>query len=296
MDTKLIEYIIAIAEEKSLSRAADRLFLTQPALSQRLKKLEAELGTPLFLRDKDGLTITDAGRVYVNGGRSVLKIKEDAYKQLSGMNQHNKNTIRLGCATSMALECVPVFRKAFPDVELITKNCNSPAAKESLIMGRMDIAVLLTSSLQHGTLDYLPLSKNEMYLALPASHPALSEDDPFQDGYECLSDDYFILNPPGYYSRDLEDQALKIMDIYPRVLCELSDHVSRRYMLNRSLGNGFLPDYAVRPEDTYRTYPLHPPISFYIAAAYPKSTTLSEPLKQLLKILLTIFDTPNPAK
>lgn len=52
MDTKILEYVIAIAEEKSLSKAAERLYLSQPALSQRLKKLEDELGTPLFLREK----------------------------------------------------------------------------------------------------------------------------------------------------------------------------------------------------------------------------------------------------
>lgn len=71
MDTKIIEYVIAIAEEKSLSKAAERLYLSQPALSQRLKKLEDELGTPLFVRGKDGLSITDAGRIYVNGGHSI---------------------------------------------------------------------------------------------------------------------------------------------------------------------------------------------------------------------------------
>ena len=60
MDTKIIEYVIAIAEEKTLNKAAERLYLTQPALSQRLKKLEEELGTPLFIRTKDGLAITDA--------------------------------------------------------------------------------------------------------------------------------------------------------------------------------------------------------------------------------------------
>ena len=81
MDTKIIEYVIAIAEEKSLSKAAERLYLSQPALSQRLKKLEDELGTPLFVRGKDGLSITDAGRIYVNGGHSILQIKREALKK-----------------------------------------------------------------------------------------------------------------------------------------------------------------------------------------------------------------------
>ena len=73
----MIEYVIAISEEHSLSKAAERLFITQPALSQRLKKLEKELGAPLFLREPAGLSITDAGCVYINGGRSILQIKHD---------------------------------------------------------------------------------------------------------------------------------------------------------------------------------------------------------------------------
>ena len=73
MDTKILEYVIAIAEEKSLSKAAERLYLSQPALSQRLKKLEDELGTPLFLREKNGLSITDAGRIYPADQAGSLK-------------------------------------------------------------------------------------------------------------------------------------------------------------------------------------------------------------------------------
>lgn len=293
MDTKIIEYVIAIAEEKSLSKAAERLYITQPALSQRLKKLEEELGAPLFIRGNGGLSITDAGRIYLNGGRSVLKIKQEALQKLSGMNRRNRDLLRFGCATSVALECIPAFREKYPDIELATQRCNTPDAKESLVTGRMDIAVLLTSSLQHSTLEYLPLSKNELLLAIPENHPALAGEEPFQDGYGILRDDYFILSPASTYSRDMEDQALKMMGIRPPVLCEISDNVSRRYMLNRKLGNGFLPDYSIRDGDTFHTFPMQPKLSFYVVAAYSKTITLSAPMKYMLRLLLTIFDTRN---
>ncbi len=291
MDTKIIEYVIAIAEEKSLSKAAERLYITQPALSQRLKKLEEELGTPLFIRDNTGLSITDAGRIYINGGRSVLQIKNEALNKLSGMNRRNRDLLRFGCATSVALECIPAFREKYPDIELVTQRCNTPAAKDALTMGQMDIAVLLTSALQHSTLEYLPLSKNELLLAVPENHPALSEEQVFQDGYDALKNDYFILSPAPSYSRDLEDQALQIMGLRPQVLCEINDNVSRRYMLNRKLGNGFLPSYVVQASDTFRTFSLQPKLGFYVVAAYPKTITLSEPMKYMLRLLLTVFDT-----
>lgn len=293
MDTKMIEYIIAIAEEKSLSKAAEKLYISQPALSQRLKQLEHDLGTPLFRRDNTGLTITDAGRIYINGGRSILKIKQEALQKLSSMNRHNKELLRFGCATSLALECVPAFREKYPDIELTTQRCTTPAAKEALIMGQMDIAVLLTPALQHSTLEYLPLSKGELLLAVPENHPAFINENPFQEDYEALKNDYFILSPAPSYARDMEAAALRTMKITPPILCEISDNVSRRYMLNRKLGNGFLPSYTPREEDTFRTFPLQPSLSFFVVVAYSKTIKLSEPMKYMLHLLLSIFDTQD---
>lgn len=307
IDTRIIEYVIAIAEEGSLNKAAEKLFISQPALSQRLKKLEEELGTQLFRRENSGLAITDAGRVYINGGRSILQIKQEAMAKLSSMDHRHRDVIRFGCATSHALEAVPQFRAEYPEIVLSTRRCNTPTAKEDLIMGRMDMAVLLTPTLQHGVLEYLPLSSSQAFLAIPAQHPAVGARLP-EDGTEppegtprrngtalpeagSLEEDYFILSPSGSYSRELEDKALKSMGIRPRILCEIADNETKRYMLHKNLGNAFLPEYSIQKEDSFVTFPLTPPLSFYIVAAYPKSIVLSEPMKCLLKTLLTIFDT-----
>ena len=200
MDTKIIEYVIAIAEEKSLSKAAERLYLSQPALSQRLKKLEDELGTPLFVRGKDGLSITDAGRIYVNGGHSILQIKREALKKLTSMNPRQaKNTLRFACATSSAIECIPTFRKACSDIELLIQRCNTPKAKEDLIMGRADLGVLITSSIQHNALEYLPLWTGELLLAVPEGHSEFSQKDINSGNFNGIRGDYFILTrSPSY--------------------------------------------------------------------------------------------------
>ena len=74
MDTRIAEYMITIQEERSLTKAASRLFITQSALNQQLKKLEQELGMPLFQRGKQGLTLTDAGKIYIAGARAFLPV------------------------------------------------------------------------------------------------------------------------------------------------------------------------------------------------------------------------------
>ena len=290
MDTKLIEYIIAIAEEKSLSKASERLYISQPALSQRLKKLEDELGTPLFARERDGLTLTDAGRIYVNGGYSILQIKRNALKKIASLSQNSKNTLRFACASSSAMEIIPAFRKSNPEIELIVRRSNTPSAKEDLIMGRADLGVILTSSLQHSVLEYLPLWTGELLLAVPDGHPSISPDAFSHGDYTALQDDYFVLTRDPSFVRNVENQALRNMQLQPNVICEIEDDVSRRYMLNNGIGNAFVPSRLPHPEDTYHTYSLNPPLTFYVVAAYQKSIILSEPMKQLIRLLLTQYD------
>ena len=82
MDTRQIEYILQIAEENNITKAAEKLFITQSALNQQLLKLERELGTPLFQRTKNKWCLTDAGRIYVEGARKMMQIKKDTYNQL----------------------------------------------------------------------------------------------------------------------------------------------------------------------------------------------------------------------
>ena len=290
MDTKLIEYVIAIAEEKSLSKAAERLYLSQPALSQRLKKLEDELGTQLFVRERDGLTLTDAGRIYINGGHSILQIKREALRKISSLTHSSKNSLRFACAASSALECIPAFRKHHPEIELMVRRSNSLTAKEDLIMGHADLGVLLTSSLQHSVLEYIPLWTGELLLAVPDGHPTLLAEDIEKGDYSAIQNDYFVLTHAPSFVRNAEDQALCNMQIQPNILCEIEDDVSRRYMLNKGLGNAFIPSHLSHPEDTFYTYSLNPPLTFYIVAAYQKSINLSEPMKQLIRLLLTEYD------
>lgn len=161
-------------------------------------------------------------------------------------------------------------------------------------MGRADLGVILTASLQHSTLEYIPLWKGELVLAIPGSHPELSQDDIRKNQFNSIRNDYYILNRAPSFLRDAEERALHAMGIEPTVICDVEDNTTRRYMLNKELGNAFLPSGSYQDGDTYRTYALNPPLTFYIAAAYPKTITLSDPMKALIHSLLTRYDTAAP--
>ena len=154
MDTRQLEYILTIAEEKNLTRAADRLFLTQSALSQQLSKLEAEGLPPLFTRHKGEMQLTDAGKIYINGARSILKIKGDAQEALKDLSQAKIHHIHIGvCRLFQPLyyeRILPWLKRSYPDVEVTAVTPED--LRSAIALAKMgECAALIPKSLVRGT-------------------------------------------------------------------------------------------------------------------------------------------------
>jgi DNA-binding transcriptional LysR family regulator len=98
MDLKRIENIIRIAEEKNITRAADKLSLSQPALNLQLLNLEKELGTKLFYRRGNEWSISEAGRIYVDTARKMVALKKDCYSRISDVAKLHNEEIAVGAA------------------------------------------------------------------------------------------------------------------------------------------------------------------------------------------------------
>lgn len=76
MNTKTLEYFISAAEEGSISRAAERCYISQPALSQHIRQIEAEMGVPMFERTAAGIQLTKYGKLYLNNARAILRVEQ----------------------------------------------------------------------------------------------------------------------------------------------------------------------------------------------------------------------------
>ena len=87
MDTKYLTYILEIAKQRSITKAANNLYVSQSSLSQYLSKLEAEMGTPLFTRTKNELIPTPAGQLYIEAAKSVIQIQKQLYQNVSSLSQ-----------------------------------------------------------------------------------------------------------------------------------------------------------------------------------------------------------------
>ncbi len=122
MDLVQLEHFLAVADERTFTRAAERVFRTQPALSQSIKKLETELGSVLFLRDNGDVSLTEAGRLLKDYAHRMLKLRDEAQRSIAQLQNMEIGTLSLAAHESAALYLLPNpilhFLQLFPDVKV----------------------------------------------------------------------------------------------------------------------------------------------------------------------------------
>lgn len=289
MNLRLLDYVIAIAKEKSISRAAEKLQISQPALSQQLKKLEQELGTRLFVREKNQLRLTDAGKVYLNGAQSILTIYEQAMERIAHLSHNGRSQITLVYNTSLlpdfATKILPTFQKLHPDLLLSTVDGNVSVAKNYLLAGTADLAVMACHDPAHNLLDSVPLHTEELLLAMPADDPLNQVF--LQQGVDLrrLQHTPFILNQANSFFRSVERERFLQQDITPFVLCEISDLQASLKMVRDHKGCAFIPRSMARNAQGIQFFSLEPPAIFNVVICWHKGAVLNGPTQDLIRIM-----------
>ena len=145
MELRHLRYFVAVAEESSLRRAAHRLHVSQPALSQQISDLEDELGLKLFARKSRGVELTEVGRVFLIGGRRVLVAAKQAAEQAQEAAKGERGRLvigSLGAATISFLSGVlSRFRDQRPQVEITLLHMNNRAQVEAVLDGSIMLGI-----------------------------------------------------------------------------------------------------------------------------------------------------------
>jgi DNA-binding transcriptional LysR family regulator len=173
MDIKDLRSVIAIAEAGSLSSAARKLNLTQPALSTSLRRLEEELGVELVKRHSRGSVLTEEGRFVLQRAYGILNDVTEVVSVVQNMAHQPIGTVRLGLPTTVAGGLIPAFfptlQSRFPQIKLHIIEAMSGTLAELLQLGRIDLAILFDIQPMAG-LRSEPLLKEKHYLLVPREH------------------------------------------------------------------------------------------------------------------------------
>lgn len=271
INEKQIHYLLTVAEERNITAAARKLYISQPALSRLILDLEQHIGTPLFIRNRGSLIPTQAGEVYLRGCREVLSISRSVSKKISDLRNNNSGRIILGI-TPLTGEfllsfIMDAFEDAFPHIELVLIEEKMMILQEMIKTGKADIAFVYQGN--DSELQYHLFLKNPVYLQVPEfflvgrnnwkpgrHNPSIRP--------ESLSGQPMILLKKGHGMREAADHFLMQYQIAPGKIVETeSIHVASRLV---SLGKGFtfVPSIATYNFSGYDNYQFYCQIQGYM--------------------------------
>lgn len=269
MDMHLMENILCIAEEKSITRAAEKRFVTQSALNQQLQKLEAEMGTELFVRLRGNWQPTKAGEVYLSVARQMLLLKQDAYRRIADCAEQDRRRMAVGLiperGVDMFTAVYPPFHRNHPQIQLEPVECHVTAMQRMISAGQLHLGLATLIEQQKDNNLYHPMAEEEIVLAVPANHALAQEGSSVWRAAREMplarfAEDPFVLIYQRSTLFQVTEPLFRAAGFAPRVLFSTSSNVSKFRIVASGLGCALLPAVYAKPDERVRYFRLaqHP--------------------------------------
>ena len=257
MIIKNYEYFLTIVEEGNISSASRKLFVSQPSLSQYLKRLESNLGTELFDHTRSPLKLTYAGERYLAYVKELVALDKRMASEFSDITEKRRGKLRIGIAYwrgNMTLPHVlPDFYKLWPDIDIdVTEECGALAVKD-LAAGNLDFAIMnIATTMDLSNLVCTEIFPERILLAVKkdtAFDERLIQNSRTVSGIrypviapELLNDREFILPKPGMNFNIITTQFLNKYQIKPKVLVNLENTSTALHIVSEGMGVCFMPE------------------------------------------------------
>jgi len=288
MELRQIRYVLAVAEERSFSRAANRLHLAQPSLSQQIAKLEKMLGVLLFHRLPQQVELTDAGQRFVQVARELVDQADGLEREMRSFANGESGRLLVGSlpitGAFVLPRVIPAFTQRFPRVELQLVEDTSSQLEQLLVRGTIDIS-LLTMPITDPLLEIIPAIREEIFLAVPPDHPLAGER---EVDLVTLADQPFILLKEGQGFRQISLSLCEQAGFRPRIVFESSNIQTVLSLVAAGMGVSFAPKMiTLAPGSTHPVYlRLTTRPERTLVVAYRKGRHLSLPAESFIRYLL----------
>jgi LysR family transcriptional regulator, hydrogen peroxide-inducible genes activator len=258
MELQQLRYFCAIADTGSFSRAAQQTHVSQPSLSQQIRKLEDELGSRLFDRLGRTVRLTESGQAFLPGARAVLRELEAARTEVVEHKSTVAGSVSVGVIPTIAPYFLPPvlasFSRKYPQLRVTVMEEITPLLLERLRAGSLDLAIVaLPLQIRGHEFDSFPLEEEKLYAVLPRHH-ALSKRRSISLG--DLEDDPFLLLRDGHCFRETAVAACKRARLNPRIIFESGQFSSILSMVSAGLGVSIVPAMAVEKRPSCCFIPL----------------------------------------
>ncbi len=260
MDIKDIRYFVAIAEGRSMSRAARDLFVSQPALSLVVKKLENELNAKLFIRKGNSLALTLAGEHLLKTGKRLLAEHDSLVTDLKSLSSGKQEVIRFGISSFYSRLYIPdlflYYEKNLPSVKIIPIETGSSHLEQKVIDGELEFC-FEPELPRNEKLAYRTINIEEFLLAIPKDHPVnhyaiASSALPYMD-FRRVMHLPFIMHSKGAKSFVMYERLFKHFDFTPNIIYETAFRETMYALTGSGIGISILPEAMLSFNQTPKT-------------------------------------------
>jgi DNA-binding transcriptional LysR family regulator len=312
MEFRQLQYMLKVAEEKSFSKAAQKLYIAQPSLSQYIQKLEQQLGVQLFDRSTNPLRLTYAGELYAETAKKILSLNVQLSNQMEDISNFKKGRLTIGLSPFRSAyiipKVLPLFHKKFPGIDVVLAEGNSVKLEDLAVKGITDISIM-TLPIKENFFSYEPIFRETILLAMPPNHPickksltnhrsrqhASADNIHSEISLHELRDEPFILLKQHQKLRHIAISLCKQAGFNPKIILESESIEATHALVSAGMGIAFIPDSITLFPQTSIT-----PIYFRIKdlqttrtliVANIKKRYLSRAAKEFITIMKDVFTT-----
>src|SRR3984893_7363869 len=248
MELQQLKYFREVAEREHVTRAAEKLFVSQSAISRAVTQLEEEMGVPLFYRQGRAVVLSPYGRLFLEHVTRALSILEGGKRLLSEQTGEESGTVSLGFLHSLGIEMVPrlikEYRRKHPRIQftLLVQRSGEMLMKE-LVVGSIDLCLSVPGMFEQSDVRWSHLLDEELLIAMPQPHRLAAKR---TLNIRELSSEPFLALSPEHTLRIIFDRMCADACFLPKIAFEGMDIATLRGLIVAGLGIGLLPSAAVR--------------------------------------------------
>lgn len=300
-------YVLAIAEYQNMTKAAEALYISQPALTKSLNLLEAELGVKLFDRNISPIRLTYAGEVFLQKAQKIMEMHDHMMKEMSSIATLHKSRLILGIpgerGTMWLPLILPTFFKQFPDVDLQIIEGNSAEIEDKLLNNEIDLA-FYTLPIYASKIEFEVIADDPFVIAAAKTHPFcqrfnLSQNDychPYQIPPELLINEEFTSIRSGAGVRRVAEYIFERYGIPYNIIYEFSRHETAVQIAGEGVGLTVTPIMTIIRtglKDKMAYFSLdNPPAGRKVIFAHSRTKGLSLAGKAFINVTKEIIKTP----
>lgn len=296
MEIRLLQYFLAVTEELHFTKAAERLGISQPTLSQQIRLLEERLDTVLFHRNGKKIELTESGHILLTHVNRIFFELDQAKTVIQELKGLNRGHLRIGCSGNHLLYSPLLsFHKQHPNIHVSVFDLETEKTIERLLHSEFDLGIVFLP-VEHSQIETIPLFKSKLSIVAANNHPLVEKDTVHM---EDLANYPFFSLPKQFIIRQAIDSFFKKKGLQLQPIIELSDTHSLIRMAILNNGITILPKLYTTYEENLSIKIINmadPMPIMEVGAIYRKGMSFSSAIQAFLHHLVNFYAKPKSIK